>query len=218
MTTTTSKQNQGGMKHNLSKTKKLKAYRRLLRTLKNRSFKTKTAKAHRQQKIQYLKSRIRKLNQRKRTHKSRKNVNRTSNDIIVDNYVSPRVVPISSIAVPSVISSNAPVVENLPAPISASLPSTIPSASQEHISIDISPLTASTINTASTAQTDSSIPSVAPVVVPPPVLNTTPVMNTSPSTVGNSLHLSDLNVSNPPPASPSPTSMDTKTTVETASV
>ena len=61
--TKTVKQNQGGMKHHLSKTKKLKAYRRLLHTLKRRSFKTKSAKLHRQQKIQYLKSRIRKLNQ-----------------------------------------------------------------------------------------------------------------------------------------------------------
>ena len=219
--TKTVKQNQGGMKHHLSKTKKLKAYRRLLHTLKRRSFKTKSAKLHRQQKIQYLKSRIRKLNQRNHPRKTSKlRQTRTSSAVIVaDNYVSPRVFPISSVASPSVISSNAPVIENLP----ASIPSTItPSSSQGNISIDISPLTASTMNTASipvsTAQTDSSIStiaSVAPIGIPPPqLMNTSPTMPTSPSPVGDSLHLSDLNVSNPP----SPTSMDTKTTVETTSV
>jgi hypothetical protein len=202
---TSSQPNQGGMKHYLSKTKKLNHYRRVLRTLKNKNFKTKSAKVRKQHKMQYIKDRIKKLSARRRTRKTARR--RVTNEPI-DNYISPRVVPIAATGIasqpsisPITISPSAPVVENLPTSISV-----IPSA-------PASPIIQSP--NVSTAQTDTSMVSAASnafVPAVPAVPSVEQQVATGESPMGNSLHLSDL-------AGPSPaTAVSENTTKESMSM
>jgi hypothetical protein len=199
---TASQTNKGGMKHYLSKTKKLKHYRRVLRTLKHTNYKTKTAKVRKQHKIQYIQDRIKKLNARRRPRKTmRKRVTRSINETI-DNYISPRIVPIAATGIasqpsisPITMSPSVPIIENLPT--------------------SISPITMDTTIAASTAQTDTSMVSAAsPAFVPPPIATAEQqsAVSVGESPLGNSLHLSDL-------AGPSPaTAVSENTTKESTSM
>lgn len=186
---TTSQPNQGGMKHYRSKTKKLNHYRRVLRTLKSKNYKTKSAKLRKQHRIKYIKDRIKKLNTRRRNPKTlRKRVREEP----VDHYISPRVVPIAATGISTVSPISQPPASISPITFSPShivettSPTNIPMSIQSPIS--------------STAQTDSSIASS---IVPPPPLPQAPIatelpsVNIQESPMGNSLHLSDLAVPSP---------------------
>jgi hypothetical protein len=192
-----------------NKTKKIRYYRSRIRELTGTKTKTEKDQLKKKEKLLYYRSRLKTLTTKKRTRRTHARTHTRArhppqNEIeldVRDRFISPRVV---SIAASSGLQPVIPTVQQVAQP---SIKTTIP-----EVSIDISPITKSTesivskLASSKIAETDKSTsPTMSTIqkvgsITQPTTTNTNMTMGENKSmteTEGNSLHLSDLNVSSP---------------------
>ena len=218
-----------------NKTKKIRFYRSRIRKLTGKKYKTKKAILHKKQQLYYLRSRLKTLTARKRTRHTHARTrmrarHHPQNEIdldVRDRFISPRVV---SIAASSGLRPVVPSVQPVASPFSASVSEIQGSVSPTGtaVSMDVSPLTnpsssmVSNITPSTVAETDRSTSPVSTIgtvssMEQPTMANTDNAImgdySSLAETEGNSLHLSDLNVS--PPASSANSLASGQTSLET---
>lgn len=205
----------GGTKHFRQKKQKIKFYRRALRTLKNKHFKTKAAKSRKQRRLNYLSKKLKTLTNRKRNRgpsrsRSRSPSLRRTRRISsmypispMDNYVSPRIISIHPTQnalspTPSILR-----LSELNTPSSITMPTVevaVPTETFPHPqpqSIHSSMATEVIPPNSMSMKTDKSISTMSlqeeiPTMSPPPQNETGPASVSNLSPTPASLHLSQL--------------------------